>query len=286
MSLSRNIFAMVFAVSIAVNIGFIVVHHPDIFSSFHKSANQKEADSAELPLYKITELDEKYRQLLDENNLDSWEQKIDFVRHFVNTNSIHATDDAWGDHAIFINRTLSMIYDHHAGLGEPPHLSCGPRTRAMQWILDRMGITSREVQVYSDAFDLIRSHTFLEVSNPESGQWEVQDPDYNVYYKNKLTNQRISAYELVFGDLENYLPCSVETSCGWQRTGTSLLRESNYFMAVRFSSPANASTFLVNINRYSADKEYTGNGGLTFEQFALGSYDGAALVTLGSSSIK
>lgn len=275
----------IFTVSVAANIGFIVVHHPKVFSSFNISANPEVEDSSKLPLYKKTELTEKFRQLLDEQNQDGWVQKVDFVRQFVNTNSLHAIDDAWGDHAIFINQTLSMIYDHHAGLGEPPHLSCGPRARAMQWILVQLGITSREVQVYSDASDSIQSHTFLDVLNPESGHWEAQDPDYDVYYKDKRTNQRVSAYELVFGDLKNYIPCTTATICGWQQAGVGRLRDMNYFMAARFPGVGNASAFLVNISRYSADKEYPGNSGQTFGQFALKTYDGATLVTLGVTKL-
>ena len=52
----------------------------------------------------------------------------------------------------------------------------------MQEILKVLGIRSRLVNLFSENSG---SHSFLEVLNPNTNQWILEDPDYNISYKFK-----------------------------------------------------------------------------------------------------
>jgi hypothetical protein len=118
-----------------------------------------------------------------------------------------------------------------------------------------MGLATRRVDVY-DAANL-RSHTFLEVLNPDTGAWETQDPDYDIYWRRAGSPERVSIAEAA-GDLDNVVPCG-RTGCRWSissREGTraELLRDYLDFIVVR--ERASSRRFTVHTARADPAKVY------------------------------
>jgi hypothetical protein len=63
---------------------------------------------------------------------------------------------------------------------EPVHMECSTRTNLMKSILQALGYDTRVVAIFNSKTNL-RSHSFLEVMNPETKRWETQDVDYDIY---------------------------------------------------------------------------------------------------------
>jgi hypothetical protein len=133
--------------------------------------------------------------LVKQQNLATQTAKIDYVREFVYQNSIHQADS--DENRLDYTRVLNKLYDHSQTHADPPLLECSSRTSAMISILGGLNLKSRMVHVFSDDFLPMQSHTFLEAFNPDTGNWEAQDPDNDVYYIDSASGQRVAAVELV-----------------------------------------------------------------------------------------
>jgi hypothetical protein len=110
---------------------------------------------------------------------------IDAVREFVYENSDHG-EGIWNQkHANDNVYVLEHLYRTAIGdsSAERPELLCGHRSAAMQLLLGNFGIRSRTIYLYSEYSGPFMGHVFLEVMNPVTGRWEIQDPDYNVAYE-------------------------------------------------------------------------------------------------------
>ena len=75
-----------------------------------------------------------------------------------------------------------------------------------------MGYCTRTLAAFNTAKNL-QAHTLLDVLNPETGEWESQDPFYDVYWKSASGDSRISVTEGAQA-LDAIMPCSRE-QCGW-----------------------------------------------------------------------
>jgi hypothetical protein len=178
--------------------------------------------------------------------------RIDFVRTYVYSHSVHKIDAEHDDYAFDTPRVLAMLVAHQQDGAALPHLSCGPRAFAMREILEGLGISSRLVSVFSDDFDDFPSHTFLDVLNTETGRWEVQDPDRNVYYMDD-SGQRVGTLRLVLGDLSTVTPHSADAS-GWAATGMTRLRDHWFEALLFFGRNASEESVLVqNTQRLQAE---------------------------------
>jgi hypothetical protein len=142
-------------------------------------------------------------------------QRMDKVRSFINDHSKHKIDGAF-----FANRGDPFLYA--AGLIahaknpsiEPVHMECSVRSNVMARILEAMGYETRIVAIFNTKSDRnLNSHSFLEVLNPETGQWETQDADYDIYWKRKDSSGRISLADAA-EDVADIEPCGRER-CGW-----------------------------------------------------------------------
>jgi hypothetical protein len=104
------------------------------------------------------------------------------------------------------------------------------------------------VNVFTSDFDTLRSHTFLEVNNPDSGHWEIQDPDYDIYYVYKATAARVSTSQILLEPLDQFqlqskFPDQVDTA------GQSILP--HYFQAVVFhDEQGGVDMGIVNTSRF------------------------------------
>jgi hypothetical protein len=209
------------------------------------------------------------KQYIEDQQIASPTKKIDFVRNWVNTNSVHNNDPSYNLRAAFNTpRVLARLWKTHEAKDAPVNLTCGPRAFAMQKILDHLRISSRVVMIFTDNFDSCLSHTFLEVFNPETANWEVQDPDYNISYVNKKTGHRIATFSLIFGDIDAFIPVS-KNGEGWKVNKVEKLKE-NYFETIMYGNPLTAvnPVILINTDKFNLRKTFKDNGGVTFREFA------------------
>lgn len=165
---------------------------------------------------------------------------LDRVRSFVFTHSVHdETAEKREDPAI-------AIWNHHEGKNSPPVLKCGSRARVMKELLDRLDIRNRIVHIFTDERVIVSSHTFLEAYNDDFQSWEIQDPDYDIYYiRNDESRQRLSVIDLIFGDLNAVVPCSGNRR-GWMLTGASPLKD--FFKAVMYDNDSRIVPPLILVN--------------------------------------
>lgn len=199
-------------------------------------------------------------------------ERIDFIRNWVNQNSIHLIDKEHDEYAFKAPIVLTKLWQTYLTGQAPPHLSCGPRAVAMQKILEELGIPARLVYIFSDNYDQVQSHTFLEVLNSATNRWEIQDPDFNIYYVDLRTQKRLATAELIWGDLDILVPQSSIVQ-GWEENNVVVLKQ-GYFEAMMYpAQQKNAkSVILINNNRFDPAKVFTDNGNIRFNTFAARFY--------------
>jgi len=219
---------------------------------------------------------------IDEQRFDSESDRLDYVREWVHDNSIHEIDAEHNEYAFDTSRVLDMLWATSESAADPPHLSCGPRALAMSMILDAIGVRNHMVHAFSDDYDNVRSHTFLDVWNGETGTWEAHDPDFDVFYTNAAADQRVAVAALVLTDLAATSPSS-RRGRGWEVNRASRLRD-RYFEAVLLPTSGNPgqSVILVNTTRFDLSKQFPGNEGVTFGDFARLHYASPPILELQS----
>jgi hypothetical protein len=142
--------------------------------------------------------------LVKQQNFQTKTEQIDYVREFIYQNSQHGLDAESAKYRLELPVTLKMLWDYSQTHQNPPLLECSSRTVAMLYILDSLGIRSRMVNVFTSDFDTLRSHTFLEAYNPDSSHWEIQDPDYDIYYVYKANSARVSTSQILLEPLGQF----------------------------------------------------------------------------------
>ncbi len=157
--------------------------------------------------------------LININQDDDFDTITDKVRLFINKNSIHKIDEEfrshWGDHATIGKK----IYNYATQKNDTPvHLECSSRRAVMERILQGLGYRTRSVDLYSHTPEYA-AHSLLEVKNPETDTWVAQDPGFNIFWKLKATNKRISMVDIVKYGAEKVSPCHTKTMCGWEIEG-------------------------------------------------------------------
>ncbi|MFN8490932.1 MAG: hypothetical protein U0350_25285 [Caldilineaceae bacterium] len=199
-------------------------------------------------------------------------ERIDFIRDWVNQNSIHLIDKDHDAYATNVSKVLTMLWQTYLTDQAPPHLSCGPRAVAMQVILNRLGIQSRLVYIFTDNYDQVQSHTFLEVFNRDTKSWEIQDPDFNIYYVDLRTQKRLATADLIWGDLDVLSPQSADAQ-GWEANNVAILKQ-DYFEAMMYpaQNKSQKSVILINNDRFDPKKSFPDNGNVTFNSFAKRAY--------------
>ena len=110
---------------------------------------------------------------------DKHQERFDAVRAFLNEHSIHKIDQEF--RALREEKSFTTaILAHAAGKrAQPVPMECSTRSNLMGQMLRKLGYKTRTVAIFDSETN--HSHTFLDVLNPDSGQWETQDPDYNIY---------------------------------------------------------------------------------------------------------
>jgi hypothetical protein len=161
---------------------------------------------------------EIYKVLVPEIGIslqDDFYTKVDKTRVFISRNSTHKIDDEFYSYWGNAKKVVAKFHDKLAGKSETgPHLECSSRTGIMLKMLENMGYQTREVIVYK-AKDNFPSHVYLEVKNPKTESWHIQDPDYDIFWKMKKTGARASVADLWSHRLKDFEPCLNDEKCGW-----------------------------------------------------------------------
>jgi hypothetical protein len=198
---------------------------------------------------------------------------------FVHDNSIHRMDAVHDRYAYHMPIILSRLLLSSMGEREQiPHLSCGPRALAMKHILQKGGITSRIVQVFSDNLDTIAVHMMLNVLNPDTDRWEVWDPSSRATYVDRETGDRLGIMSIVTGDKHRI---DVKKRKQYRWDSKQVLYKAHFFNAVAFLSESGSlknCLIFVNSDAFDLSKIYATNE--TFAQWTSRKYSHPQIITV------
>jgi len=146
-------------------------------------------------------------------------EQADAIRLFVNQNSVHRIDDTfysyWQDISGYLVK-LAVYANTPIPARNPearPSMACETRSAAMHHLPRAAGIRSRFVVITADV-STTNTHTFLEVYDPASARWTIQDPDANIVWKDK-NGRRAGIVDLLRDPVpENFTPCRSDDDCG------------------------------------------------------------------------
>jgi hypothetical protein len=195
--------------------------------------------------------------LLDLESVPEFHERLDRVRTFINDNSIHKIDRAFWAHHADPSSFAAGLLAHAKGTAEPVHMECSTRTNLLGLVLQALGYETRIVAIFNTRSNL-HSHSFLEVMNPETKQWETQDADYDIFWRSKDTAKRISVAEMAeaINDIE---PCGRE-SCGWDHKSREGIRASKlkpYLDIVSITAKHKATRYALYTSRADLNRIYS-----------------------------
>ncbi|MGF6201365.1 calcium-binding protein [Pseudomonas laurylsulfatiphila] len=157
----------------------------------------------------------------------------DVARELLSTNTTHAMGDWWAAHGNDPFYTAEQIYKTVTGdpTAERAELLCGNIVNVFSGLCSELGLQKRTIWTYSDTQGFFQGHTYLEVFNTTTNKWEIQDADYNVYYTDVRTGERVGVKDMMNADdIENFIPHNASES-GWSETGAEALRLANLYAA-------------------------------------------------------
>ena len=88
--------------------------------------------------------------------------------------------------------TTAILAHARGTRAEPVPMECASRSNVMGAVLHALGYETRRIALFDTDTENLKGHTFLEVLNPLTGQWESQDPLYDIYWIKKGTSARAS----------------------------------------------------------------------------------------------
>ena len=182
-----------------------------------------------------------------------------FTRDFIHRNTDITQQ---GDYAADFSDAVQMIFDYSQGESDAPQLYCDGMSTAMLTVFREVGIESRLIFLYSAASGWFSQHTFLEVFNPDTQQWEVHDPTFNLYFVDTVTGERASIERLVFGDLETLAGCATDGTCSREALTDSV---EQYLAAFRTGHVPDE--VWINPNRINISQRITGQENNNFPEF-------------------
>ena len=165
----------------------------------------------------------------------SFEEKIDHLRKFVHDNSDRTLNEEFytkWENGGLENDFLNYLEKRRQ---TPPPMECTTRSGLLGALLRHAGYTVRDVVAYNVNNNL-SSHTFIEILNPDTGEWVAQDPDFNMIWRNKRTREPVSFAE-VLGDIARHQPC-LSAGCGWKK------RDANGRTPERFRDDYQIASFI------------------------------------------
>ena len=148
-----------------------------------------------IPAWRKFQRDRKYDVQLDQLLTASgvlaqtdFYTRVDRLRSFISENSVHKIDDdfykIWRDETKVANAVLEHVRRPDQPLA---HLECSTRSYLVGHLYEKLGYSVRTVVVFMPA-DKLPSHTFIEVLNPATKRWEIEDTDYNIYWRRNMNS--------------------------------------------------------------------------------------------------
>ena len=182
-------------------------------------------------------------------------EKIDAARLFVQNNSIHKIDKEFYSYWGNIPLLMQMIMFNASGsIQDKPHMECSSRTAVLYYLLRAMDIRARAIVAY-DRDKIKRTHTFLEAYNPDTKNWEIQDPDTNFYWSYKGTDQRAGIEDLLSLPIEdNFVTCNNDGPCAYTDKKDYLISYMN--MAAIIDFDAGYNPVVLNPKRFDINHEF------------------------------
>jgi hypothetical protein len=186
-------------------------------------------------------------------------QKGDALRAFIQANSIHDTGEEfhsiWRDQGRIMDMLAAAARDPKA---HRPPLECSTRSGVMVRMMNVLGYPAHSVAVYKPGVkpgqDML-SHTFTEEQNPQTGKWEVQDTDLDLFWRFKKDRSRAGAEDLLSHPLSELEPCRTETDCGYNRYEDR--KAATYMNVMSIRDAANGlRPLIVNASRFDMNKKF------------------------------
>ena len=149
-------------------------------------------------------------QFILAQNLSSASEIIDFTQTwmFENTHIGAELDIYEPDYS----DAADAMLQHYQSDGDAPQMYCNGISTTMLTILRELGIESRMIFLYGEVDGWINQHTVLEVFNPDTQNWQVHDPTFNLYYEDIETQVPVSIERMVFGTQDTIQGC-IEGDC-------------------------------------------------------------------------
>ncbi|SDT46507.1 calcium-binding protein [Pseudomonas prosekii] len=162
----------------------------------------------------------------------------DTARELLSSNTTHSDGDWWAVHGNDPFYVAEQLYKTITGdpTAERPELLCGNIVNVFSGLCAELGLQKRSIWTYSDSQGFFQGHTYLEIFNTTSNKWEIQDADYNVYYTDIRTGERVGVMDMMNADdVEYFIPNNAHGS-GWASTGADPLRQANLYAAQMITS--------------------------------------------------
>lgn len=196
--------------------------------------------------------------MLDLAAVRDFHRRLDTVRTFINDNSVHKIDKAFRANRGNADAFAAGMLAHAKGsAAEPVHMECSTRTNSMNRILKELGYDTRIVAIFNSKTNL-RSHSFLEVMNPETKRWETQDADYDIYWRSKGSDRRISLADAA-QSIDDIEPCG-RNECGWthvSREGIKAEGLMKYLDIISITAKQKAIRYALFTSRADLNRTYT-----------------------------
>lgn len=200
-------------------------------------------------------------QYFHDQNL-SLSETIDAVHRFIQTNSIL---DQQKTYNADYSDAIDLMFNYAQGeTQEQPFLQCDGRSTAMLTTLRELGIESRLVFLYRPVPGYLSQHTTLDVFNPETQRWELHDLNWDFYYVDADTQERVSAERVLFGSRETLLGCPME---GGACTADVMAESASYFNALRYGY---TFELWVNPDRFELSTRFEGQDHKNLVEFISG----------------
>lgn len=180
----------------------------------------------------------------------SLNKRVANVRKFVSNNSVNAIDAQMYSYWADIPEQLEILRAHAKNPDKPlAHMECSMRTVVMYMLLKRMGITSRIMIIHPSISGEV-SHTYLEVYDPKTRHWSIQDPLLNIFWKFRNSDKRASTEDLLrYPIKETFIPCHAKTGCNYTPRIESML---DYYAMAQIVDPGSSyNPVMINPDRFN-----------------------------------
>jgi hypothetical protein len=198
---------------------------------------------------------------LDLASVADFHERVENIRIFINDNSVFSVDDTfWKNKARPSSFAAGLLAHSKGTASNPVHMECSTRTSLMSNILRTLGYETRVVAIFNSNENL-SSHSFLEVMNPETGRWETQDAQLDVYWRSKGSGERVSLADAA-EDLDAVEPCG-RSRCGWDlenREGSKVKRMRQFLDIISLTQKDRDLRYALYTSRANLNRIYTKDG--------------------------